>query len=115
MVRFIRDCTKHYGKVKLVLKHNKYYVESTHADILQNLLKDNAIRHARVIAPPPTAETNNLSNAKAIVAKPTVVPTPAKQGEVPSNETTTGQVGANRADDADLFTAVVGMDKGECL
>ncbi|CAE6456271.1 DNA repair helicase RAD25 OS=Saccharomyces cerevisiae (strain ATCC 204508 / S288c) GN=SSL2 PE=1 SV=1 [Rhizoctonia solani AG-1 IB] len=115
VVRFIRDCTKHYGKVKLVLKHNKYYVESTHADILQNLLKDNAIRHARVIAPPPTAETNNLSNAKAIVAKPTVVPTPAKQGEVPSNETTTGQVGANRADDADLFTAVVGMDKGECL
>ncbi|CAE6415721.1 unnamed protein product [Rhizoctonia solani] len=92
VVRFIRDCTKHYGKVKLVLKHNKYYVESTHADILQNLLKDNAIRHSRVIAPPPTAETNNLSNAKAIVAKPTVVPTPAKQGEAPANDTTTGQV-----------------------
>ncbi|QRW20221.1 DNA excision repair protein ERCC-3 [Rhizoctonia solani] len=111
VVRFIKDCTKHYGKVKLVLKHNKYYVESTHADILQNLLKDNAIRHARVIAPPPTAETNNLSNAKAIVAKPTVVPTPAKQVEASVNDATSGQAGPSRADDADLFTAVVGVDK----
>ncbi|CUA68750.1 DNA excision repair protein ERCC-3 [Rhizoctonia solani] len=111
VVRFIKDCTIHYGKVKLVLKHNKYYVESTHADILQNLLKDNTIRHARVIAPPPTAEANNLSNAKAIVAKPAVVPTPAKDGETPANGATAARAATNAPDDADLFTAVVGVDK----
>ncbi|CAE7131233.1 unnamed protein product [Rhizoctonia solani] len=108
VVRFIKDCTIHYGKVKLVLKHNKYYVESTHADILQNLLKDNTIRHARVIAPPPTVETNNLSNAKAIVAKPAVVPTPAKDSEAPANGTAAGRPATNAPDDTDLFTAVVG-------
>ncbi|KDN45399.1 hypothetical protein RSAG8_04986, partial [Rhizoctonia solani AG-8 WAC10335] len=111
VVRFIKDCTIHYGKVKLVLKHNKYYVESTHADILQNLLKDNAIRHARVIAPPPTVETNNLSNAKAIVAKPVIVPTPAKEGETPATSAIAGRAATNAPDDTDLFTAVVGVDK----
>jgi DNA excision repair protein ERCC-3 len=40
---FIRSCTKSYGKVKLVLKSNKYFVESSDADVLQALLKDNII------------------------------------------------------------------------
>jgi len=112
VVRFIRDCTIHYGKVKLVLKHNKYYVESTHADILQNLLKDNEIRHARVIAPP-VAETNNLANAKALTKTAPVVPTPAKEGEAGAAGGPAAGTRAvtNAADDADLFTAVVGVDK----
>lgn len=112
VIRFIKDCTVHYGKVKLVLKHNKYYVESTHADILQNLLKDNTIRHARVNASAPV-ESNSLSTAKALVAKPQPVPTPAKDGEAAGNAAATGRAGTNAPDDADLFTAVVGVDKGE--
>lgn len=110
VVRFIKDCTVHYGKVKLVLKHNKYYVESTHADILQNLLKDNTIRHARVVAPV-SVEPNSLSTAKALVAKPQVVPTPAKDGETTGNAAAAGRAGTNAPDDTDLFTAVVGVDK----
>lgn len=109
VIRFIKDCTVHYGKVKLVLKHNKYYVESTHADILQNLLKDNTIRYARVVAPAP-AESSNLSNAKALIAKPQVAPTPAKEGE--ASGSAAPAAGANGPDDNDLFTAVVGVDKG---
>ncbi|RGA41009.1 hypothetical protein DPZ17_00115, partial [Klebsiella pneumoniae] len=35
--------------MKLVLKHNKYFIESSHADTLQFLLKDTVIREARVI------------------------------------------------------------------
>ncbi|KLO05041.1 DNA repair helicase rad25 [Schizopora paradoxa] len=46
---FIRERTMSYGKVKLVLKHNKYFIESTHPDALQFLLKDQVIREARVI------------------------------------------------------------------
>ncbi|KAL7758455.1 hypothetical protein ACKLNR_010882 [Fusarium oxysporum f. sp. zingiberi] len=45
---FIRSCTKSYGKVKLVLKSNKYFVESSDADVLQTLLKDNIIGPLRV-------------------------------------------------------------------
>ncbi|RKK96631.1 putative DNA repair helicase ercc3 [Fusarium oxysporum] len=40
---FIRSFTKSYGKVKLVLKSNKYFVESSDADVLQALLEDNII------------------------------------------------------------------------
>ncbi|CAM9696233.1 unnamed protein product, partial [Heterosigma akashiwo] len=38
VTRFIRDCTLRYGKAKLVLKRNKYYVESAHAAVLKELL-----------------------------------------------------------------------------
>lgn len=48
IVQFIRQATVSYGKVKLVLKNNRYYVESTQADILQMLLKDPVIGPLRV-------------------------------------------------------------------
>jgi|EP00979_Chaetoceros_neogracilis_P002758 DNA excision repair protein ERCC-3 len=46
---FIRECTKRYGKAKLVLKHNKFYVESEHPDVLRELLRDSKISQARVV------------------------------------------------------------------
>ncbi|CAJ0550178.1 Ff.00g101080.m01.CDS01 [Fusarium sp. VM40] len=46
--KFIASCTKSYGKVKLVLKNNKYFVESIDAEILQMLLKDEIIGPLRV-------------------------------------------------------------------
>ena len=44
---FVRMCTSSYGKVKLVLKHNKYYLETAHLDVLQSLLKDPVLSSAR--------------------------------------------------------------------
>lgn len=44
---FIKLCTLSYGKVKLVLKRNKYYVESQHAEVVQKLLKDPVIQECR--------------------------------------------------------------------
>ncbi|CAJ0928554.1 unnamed protein product, partial [Mesorhabditis belari] len=41
---FIRLCTLSYGKAKLVLKHNRYYIESRHSDVIQKLLKDPIIQ-----------------------------------------------------------------------
>jgi DNA excision repair protein ERCC-3 len=35
-------------KVKLVLKHNKYFVESQFPDVLQQLLKDPVIQECRL-------------------------------------------------------------------
>ncbi|CAB9528264.1 transcription factor complex helicase XPB subunit [Seminavis robusta] len=45
---FVRDCTQKYGKAKLVLKHNKFYVESEFHTVLRELLRDPVIAQARV-------------------------------------------------------------------
>ncbi|XP_067649360.1 general transcription and DNA repair factor IIH helicase/translocase subunit XPB-like [Haliotis asinina] len=47
IIEFIKLCTLSYGKVKLVLKHNRYFVESQHPDVLQKLLKDPIIQECR--------------------------------------------------------------------
>ncbi|EGT46469.1 hypothetical protein CAEBREN_17583 [Caenorhabditis brenneri] len=44
VIQFIQMCTVSYGKVKLVLKHNRYFVESRHSDVMQKLLKDAVIQ-----------------------------------------------------------------------
>lgn len=45
---FITKCTQSYGKVKLVLKNTKYYVESPDPEMLQTLLKNPKIGPLRV-------------------------------------------------------------------
>ncbi|ATY65249.1 DNA repair helicase RAD25 [Cordyceps militaris] len=45
---FITSCTQTYGKVKLVLKNTKYYVESPDPEMLQMLLKNPKIGPLRV-------------------------------------------------------------------
>lgn len=42
--KFVEECTVSYGKVKLVLKHNRYFIESAHSDVVQKLLKDPVIQ-----------------------------------------------------------------------
>jgi DNA excision repair protein ERCC-3 len=46
--KFITDCTAKYGKAKLVLKHNKFHVESEFPAVLRELLRDPLIAQARV-------------------------------------------------------------------
>ena len=41
------------AQVKLVLKHNKFFVESPHPDVLRDLLRDSVIQAARVDAKEP--------------------------------------------------------------
>lgn len=48
IIEFIKLCTLSYGKVKLVLKHNRYFVESTFPDVLQLMLKDPEIQKCRL-------------------------------------------------------------------
>ncbi|XP_023725094.2 general transcription and DNA repair factor IIH helicase subunit XPB, partial [Cryptotermes secundus] len=48
IVEFIKLCTLSYGKVKLVLKHNQYFVESPHPEVLQKMLKDPVIQQCRL-------------------------------------------------------------------
>ncbi|XP_062972782.1 general transcription and DNA repair factor IIH helicase subunit XPB [Elgaria multicarinata webbii] len=48
IIQFIKLCTVSYGKVKLVLKHNRYFVESTYPEVIQQLLQDPVIRDCRL-------------------------------------------------------------------
>ncbi|EOB14675.1 DNA repair helicase RAD25 [Nosema bombycis CQ1] len=41
---FIVECTLSYGKVKLVIQFNKYFIEAANKTTLDNLLQDNQIR-----------------------------------------------------------------------
>lgn len=49
IVQFIKLCTHSYGKVKLVLKKNRYFVESSFPEVMQTLLKDPVIQQTRLI------------------------------------------------------------------
>eukprot|EP00731_Ephydatia_muelleri_P018733 Em0011g773a len=42
-------CTHSYGKVKLVLKKNRYFVESSFPEVMQTLLKDPVIQQTRLV------------------------------------------------------------------
>ncbi|CAI9099949.1 OLC1v1036850C1 [Oldenlandia corymbosa var. corymbosa] len=48
IIDFIHQSTANYGKVKLVLKKNRYLVESPFPEVLQKLLQNETIRRARI-------------------------------------------------------------------
>ncbi|CAJ1937395.1 unnamed protein product [Sphenostylis stenocarpa] len=50
MIKFIHDSTANYGKVKLVLKKNRYFIESPFPEVLKTLLRDDTISRARIIS-----------------------------------------------------------------
>ncbi|KAF2090705.1 DNA repair helicase rad25 [Saccharata proteae CBS 121410] len=47
---FIRNSTKAFGKVRLVLKETKYFIESSDPEVLQRLLQDDIIGPCRIDA-----------------------------------------------------------------
>ncbi len=49
IVAFIRSCTLSYGKVKLVLHHNRYWIESAFPSVLQLLLRDPEVASCRLL------------------------------------------------------------------
>jgi len=105
IVTFIKSCTISYGKVKLVLKHNKYFVESSHPDILQRLLKDHVIRDARII----TTQTDNSIRANTF----TTSKAPTKGNLViPGTKEADKRKDPNGRSDEDLFTSIVGVEGG---
>ncbi|KAG5581316.1 hypothetical protein H5410_051943 [Solanum commersonii] len=48
VVDFIQSSTSNYGKVKLVLKKNRYFIESPYPLVLKTLLNDDVISRARI-------------------------------------------------------------------
>jgi len=48
IIEFIRLCTLSYGKVKLLLKENRYFIESSHVEVIQKLLNDPVIQSCKI-------------------------------------------------------------------
>lgn len=65
---FIESCTASFGKVKLVLKNTKYFVESADPVVLQKLLKD------PVIGPLRTHQSDDIMTTAAPKQAPLVIP-----------------------------------------
>lgn len=47
VITFINSCTLSYGKLKLVLRQNKYFVESSFPELIQKILEDPIIANCR--------------------------------------------------------------------
>ncbi|KAL8656343.1 MAG: hypothetical protein Q9210_000333 [Variospora velana] len=47
---FVVQCTRAYGTVRLLIKHNRYFLETTEYDILKQLLQDEVIGASRTNA-----------------------------------------------------------------
>lgn len=117
IISYIRDRTLSYGKVKLVLKHNKYFVESSHPETLQLLLKDRIIREARIVSTQTdtSIKAATFTTSKAPVKGNLVIPG-TKEAEKKKDDSKVGPsnaVTAANQSDADLFTSVVGVDRDE--
>lgn len=119
---FIRSRTVSFGKVKLVLKKNKHYVESGHPETLRTLLRDEIIAQARVmpvegeVAGGETA-TYGLEKEKAPKRAGLVIPG-TKAAGAPGEEGSAGVdkgkgKGKEVVTEDDLFTAVIGLEKGK--
>lgn len=101
ILNFIKAATVSYGKVKLVLKHNRYFVESTQADILQMLLKDPVIGPLRIQSSENTITSNGLITS-APAQNDIVIPgTKKNDGNKASESGTTNEA-------EDIFASVVG-------
>jgi len=81
VIEFVTTSTKSFGKVRLVLKHNKYWIESNDPVVLQTLLQDPIVKQARVDSAKITTEaapkmgglvisgTNMAAGAKQTIGK----------------------------------------------
>lgn len=135
---FIRECTHSYGKVKMVLKQNKHFVESSDPETLRILLRDKVIAESRVPpeeqrardgvaadgsgVPPGGTATYGLEKEKAPTRAGLVIPGTSKQvaangkGDAANGGANGEPANSGRTqEEEDLFTAVVGLEKGQFL
>ena len=103
IIEFIQLCTLSYGKVKLVLKHNKYFVESTHPEVLQKLLKDPVVQECRLRKPEGT-EGDGFITSVQDKNKPGIF------GAKPAAITSVPEASGNEADGAATTTVAVPDD-----
>ncbi|KAI7833389.1 P-loop containing nucleoside triphosphate hydrolase protein [Kickxella alabastrina] len=116
---FIKMSTRSYGKVKLVLKHNRYFVESAHPEILQHLLRDPTIMKARVF---PDQDSEGAVSKDGIITQKSSQLGDLNVGGLPKPDAAAQEKQKQMADSAaeksvaegDVdFSAIVSLDKDD--
>ncbi|KAG8898097.1 hypothetical protein FRC01_011027, partial [Tulasnella sp. 417] len=116
VIRMIMDCTVSYGKIKLVLKRNRYHVEATDSKVLQTLLADPIVSSARVTSDGMGQITSELRGLLAGVnpQNAEVVSASATPSRIASASHRPLAIGSNsRQRHTDLFASVVGAASDE--
>jgi DNA excision repair protein ERCC-3 len=100
------------------LKHNKYFVESSHPETLQLLLKDTIIREARIatVSVDTSIKSATLTTTSKAPTRGNLVIPGTKESE--KKDDSIDKLGSqstsnDNPSDADLFTSVVGVDSGK--
>ncbi|KFQ43583.1 PREDICTED: TFIIH basal transcription factor complex helicase XPB subunit, partial [Nestor notabilis] len=111
IIQFIKLCTVSYGKVKLVLKHNRYFVESTFPDVIQQLLQDPVIKECRLRMKTDAEDDETEFLTETFTSKSAI----AKSKESGFGPSTSQETDAQSKPDvpADLFEFYEQMDKDE--
>ncbi|XP_072030042.1 general transcription and DNA repair factor IIH helicase/translocase subunit XPB-like [Amphiura filiformis] len=118
IIEFIKLCTLSYGKVKLVLKHNRYFVESTHPEVLQRLLKDPIVQQCRLRAEVGDENTGDGDGLQVShLTKQSVLklnkPGTSSQGNGASQDGNGGENGTSNEIPSDIFDFYEKIDKEE--
>ncbi|CAM9286036.1 unnamed protein product [Lampetra fluviatilis] len=107
ILTFIRLCTVSYGKVKLVLKHNRYFVESAFPDVIQQLLQDDVVKQCRLRSEEgETPLINETFSGKSALQVSTI-----SDGASTSQGQTSEQTEAQTVVPSDIFHFYEQMDK----
>ncbi|XP_065527601.1 general transcription and DNA repair factor IIH helicase subunit XPB [Lathamus discolor] len=111
IIQFIKLCTVSYGKVKLVLKHNRYFVESTFPDVIQQLLQDPVIKECRLRMKTDAEDDETEFLTETFTSKSAI----AKSKEGGFGPSTSQETDVQNKPDvpADLFEFYEQMDKDE--
>ncbi|XP_078259371.1 general transcription and DNA repair factor IIH helicase/translocase subunit XPB [Rhinoraja longicauda] len=111
IMQFIKLCTVSYGKLKLVLKHNRYFVESTYPDVIQKVLQDKVIKQCRLR----TVEGDETELIMGTVSSKSAMLMPkSTQNNGAASTSRSGEPVTPKPDvPADLFEFYEQMDKDE--
>lgn len=111
IIDFIKKCTSSYGKVKLVLKENRYFVESSDPAMLQKLLQDPVIGPLRVQG----EGGSGITKEKAPQMGALVIPGTRNAAGAANVNNPQGGLPVEIAGDAaeDLFNSVTGLGEDE--
>jgi len=106
IAKFIKETTESYGKIKLVLKDNRYFIESKDPQMLQRLLTDQEIGPLRL--------QGEVLKEKAPQMRGLFIPGTKEAAGV---KQVPGQLGAAEGGQAssaeDLFTSITGIKEDE--
>lgn len=114
LVRDIRRWTSSYGKLKLVLKKNKYTLESSSSDIMLKCLEDEVISKCR--APPPPQEgvgEDQAGDERRHGTGPGGAAAGAVTGVGIGPEGVESAARSRPREAGDMISAVIGIDRSE--